>query len=89
MTFLPHIMKPSYLNKPTDRTTLRVGFYGCKGTVVRIGCIIPAGKRAPQFLMVDCPSCELRHSAHKPMWRKPHSAEEFELSHVEYEVTDA
>lgn len=83
-------MKPQNLGpRPESKTTLKVGFYGCNGQVVRLGCVVPQERKAPQYLMVDCPSCGHRHSAHKPMWRKPHSAEEFELSHLEVEVPDA
>lgn len=52
-----------------EGTAPRIGFYGCRGELVRV-TLTPRPERHPRAIDVPCcPACGHEHGA-KPFWRK-------------------
>lgn len=79
--------------KQGNQTTspLKVGFYGCSNSLVRVGFSGPPKSKAPLTAVVDCPACNTRHGVSNPMWRAAKSFEEWETCevHLKKEADDA
>ena len=66
------------------RTGMMVGFYGCKGVLVRVAWQRTKDNQpGPRAVVIpECPACKHRHGATRFMWRKAHSEEEFNSAMV-------
>jgi len=63
---------------------MMVGFYGCKGALVRVAWQrTRANQPGPRAVVIHrCPACGHRHGAARFMWRRAHSEEEFNSAMV-------
>lgn len=72
----------SQLNDKQTNAPLKVGFYGCSNTVVRVGFSGQKGTKGPAHALIDCPACNRRHKAVNFMWRPAKSFTEWDTAEV-------
>lgn len=76
------------LNDKQTNAPLKVGFYGCNNSVVRVGFSGKQGAKGPHHALLDCPACNTRHGATNFMWRAAKSFTEWDTAEVHLKGED-
>lgn len=70
------------VNEKQTNAPIKVGFYGCNNSVVRVGYSGKKGAKGPLHFTVDCPACGRTHKVSNPMWRAARSFTEWDTAEV-------